>query len=138
LDDYASGLQDVAAQLVGRVHDEPVTEYGPWLASQAPYGLSVAYRWALDLAVVTALAVRVDRPFSELVAWWTLGELPDRDALLMPCGTRSAALRHRARGEPVDVACARAEDAYDRDRKRRGYKSRRPQAVDGAVDGQVA
>lgn len=32
---------------------------------------------------------------------------------LAPCGTRSAARRHRRHGEPVDEACAVAESRYD-------------------------
>jgi hypothetical protein len=36
-----------------------------------------------------------------------------------PCGTHAAYVRHRAHGEPPDLACAEAERAYQRNRKRR-------------------
>lgn len=37
-----------------------------------------------------------------------------------PCGTRSAARRHYARGEPIDALCQAAEYEYDRQRGKAG------------------
>jgi hypothetical protein len=43
---------------------------------------------------------------------------------LMPCGTRSAAVRHRRRGEPIDDACAAAEKTARAVRARRAARTR--------------
>lgn len=44
--------------------------------------------------------------------------------VLKPCGTKAAACRHRAKGEPLDFACrlAEAEEALERTRKKRASK----------------
>jgi hypothetical protein len=42
-----------------------------------------------------------------------------RWASVSPCGTVSAAVRHRRRGEPLDEACRAAEREYQRARRQR-------------------
>jgi hypothetical protein len=37
--------------------------------------------------------------------------------ILAPCGTRSAAARHRRNGEPLDQPCIEAERAYMNNRR---------------------
>jgi hypothetical protein len=92
------------------------------------------------LAFVLAAAIPDDRSWTALTAWAQIRP-HDRPALdlvdegeviappagqrtgtrpasaLKPCGTTAAARRHRYRGEPVDAACQRAEQARDRTRK---------------------
>lgn len=41
-----------------------------------------------------------------------------------PCGTRPAAARHRANGEPLDLACKLAEGKYNNDIKRKAKAAR--------------
>lgn len=46
-------------------------------------------------------------------------EAADPDWLgVKPCGTRAAYKRHQRRGEPIDLACRRAENEYQTQRKK--------------------
>lgn len=42
----------------------------------------------------------------------------DNGRRLRPCGTHAAYIRHKTRGEPIDLWCLHAERAYQRARKR--------------------
>jgi hypothetical protein len=64
----------------------------------------------------------------------TAGYLPpfawdDGDEELQPCGTHAAFARHKSRGEPVDVACAAGERAYQAERARRNRRLARDHAA---------
>src|SRR4051794_24533211 len=57
------------------------------------------------------------RPDLPRIAVALAERLPRSTRSLAPCGTRSAAERHRRLGEPVDDACARARLMYYRIRQ---------------------
>jgi hypothetical protein len=85
------------------------------------------------LAVVLAAMVDDSRTLSELLSWTSdlrvrpIGSPRGRhtSALLQPCGTHAAFVRHTKRQEPVDEACRIAERTYQRNRVR----SRAPRSV---------
>jgi hypothetical protein len=95
------------------------------------------------LTVVLAGMVDPDRTPSELLAWTEPPQdEPDPPGSqakkhsphlykpadgLAPCGTHSAYVRHKKRGEQIDHACQEAERAYMRDRKRRVRAAARAQ-----------
>ena len=73
-----------------------------------------------DLALASA-CIDVSRPVSDVVWWSDLDQVPRHRIgpnQLAPCGTRAAYRRHRARGEPVDVACEVAYLGEEAERKR--------------------
>lgn len=74
------------------------------------------------LAVVLAAMVDQDRTLTQMLGW-TDAHMPTVRARserpLVPCGTPSAAKRHKTWGEPVCPPCLRALREYDRDRAAR-------------------
>lgn len=68
-----------------------------------------------DLVLLLAACVPVDVPAHALLGWW---RHPPRVDERPPCGSRRAARRHRARGEPVDALCRWAELETERVRGR--------------------
>lgn len=68
--DDLSRLESVAAQLVGRVHDDDPVRVWAWLAAELP-----DWRDWYRLCFVLAAAVPTDQPWHDLVAWCE--RLPD-------------------------------------------------------------
>lgn len=109
-DERAGRLARLGLDIADRIRDED-----PTAVARALDGLD---RGELrDMVLVLAAAVDVSVPMSVLYGWLGLAESrPGRR--LQPCGTPAAAARHRARAEDVCDACAEAERAEWRDRKR--------------------
>lgn len=63
----------------------------------------------------TKVCVRCNRSKAHYQREKRRGQLYPR--LLQPCGTKAAAVRHRAKGEPLDLACRVAEAAEKANRK---------------------
>lgn len=149
------GALQRAVLLVGAVHDE-----GPREVEQVLRRLSLHELRAL--AVTLAAMVPVDQTPRELLAWndeptggeqpqiavapgqaplFSTAEVAAPDLLaatgpkLKPCGTRTAAERHIANGEPLDPACKRARREYyaDHGRKRREREREKRQGNDEGV-----
>lgn len=116
--DLAGRLVPVATDLVIRVREEGRDSVGELLGQ-----LTDPERWALP--VILAAMVDPGAPVGDLLCWVIRYASPVLTGLgrpLRPCGTHAAFVRHKARGEPVDVACADAERAYQRSRRRRSRR----------------
>lgn len=103
----------VACDLVDRVRDQ-----SPQAVQELIHSLNPQERYALT--VVLAAMVPTDRTVTELLAWidGPATVYVPRVALLRPCGTHAAYVRHKKRDERPCEACVEAERGYQRERKR--------------------
>jgi hypothetical protein len=120
-------LAAIAIELTVRVRDEQPDANDAWLRKALPGGKDL-----LNLCIVLAAAVPIDQSWTQLTAWtWVRSALAAKQSEAdpepepkkrrkgtKPCGTRSAAQRHRYHGEPPCSACREAEREWDRNRKR--------------------
>jgi hypothetical protein len=72
-DDYADRIASVALELVTRVREDDPDDYGRWLRN------TVAPEDMPALAVVLAVAVPLDKPWSHLTAWARMPRSPRND-----------------------------------------------------------
>jgi hypothetical protein len=73
--------------------------------------LAAANQDPIAALAITAALINVDQ---EIEVWWTPDDKGTPRQPLAPCGTRSAAIRHRQRGELMDDACRLADAEYQR------------------------
>ena len=125
-DRRAERLLRTALDVAVRVREEPPEAVAAELDQMPPDELR-------DALILAAACIQVDRPISELVWWAKLERFPMADR--RGCGTRQAWRRHRAHGEPADVACEIGYRREEMERKRDRYT---PVARLVAVDGRDA
>lgn len=132
-DEYADRLAEVACQASDRVRDRDPAAFDQWLQSTVPAGVEPSL-WYRQLVAMSSAAVPQDVPWSVLTGWvWRL-DAPYGRIRRRPCGTLTAAKRHRVHGEPLCELCREAER---QDFQLRTERRRRPQPVDNPV-GEVA
>lgn len=108
-DDRAGRLLALGLQLAARLREEDPADVRRTVDAMPADEVR-------DLALLIAACVPVDVSPSVLLGWW---QHPRSEPYARaPCGTPSAAKRHRERGEPVDPLCGWAIREYDRVRKR--------------------
>ena len=109
-------LEQIAAQLAGRVRDDDPEANARWLTAALPDPAD----W-FRLCFALAAAVPDDRTWSQLVAW-TEDQPAPRAKVLHPHGTQAAAQRHRYYKERMCDACR----AWDNTRQREKRARRNP------------
>lgn len=118
-DQRAERLLRIGLDMAVRIREEP-----PDAVARTMHGLDQGE--LRDLALLMAACVDVGRPVREVVWWTELDRMPPRPRHIQPCGTHAAYNRHRAKGEPVDLACEVAERQHNAER----YQQRkRPPSV---------
>ena len=127
-DEYADRVAEVACQATDRVRERDPQAFDQWLRSTVPTGVEPAL-WYRQLVAMSSAAVPQDVPWSVLTGWVSRIDEPYGRTRLRPCGTMTAAKRHRAHGEPLCELCREAERQEWRERI-----ARRRRAVDKAVD----
>lgn len=108
-DQRAERLLRIAMDVAVRIREEP-----PEAVAREFGGLD--YQELRDLALLAAACIPIDRPVSGVVWWTDLDRVPKALRHRQPCGTHAAYNRHKARSEPVDLACEVAERKYNADR----------------------